>query len=276
MSSPALQTTTIAGFPANITESTKGRPPLLFLHGAFVTHESFDQFQLELARLGWGGISFSRRGRHGVQPAGAAGLTFNDYVQDTVRAIDAIGEAPVLIGHSLGGLIAQKIMEMGRCRAAVLLAPAPAAMLTAQPVAVPSYLPMLPDILRGRSFLPPVGTCSRIVLNEVPREAHGFIHGSLVPESGKVYREMMFGSVKIDASRHRVPVSVFGGDNDRIISTALLDFTAGRYHVKPTVYGDHGHLFFVEPGWETVARDVARWLDAQVALHAESERLLSA
>jgi pimeloyl-ACP methyl ester carboxylesterase len=167
-------------------------------------------------------------------------------------------------------------MEMGRCRAAVLLAPAPAAMLTAQPVALPSYLPMLPDILRGRSFLPPAGTCSRIVLNEVPREAHSFIHGSLVPESGKVYREMMFGSVKIDAGRHRVPVMVMGGANDRIISTALLNFTAGRYYVKPTIYGDHGHLFFAEPGWETVALDTVHWLDTQSTLNQSAPTLLSA
>jgi pimeloyl-ACP methyl ester carboxylesterase len=260
MSTAVLSKTTIAGFPCNIAEVRGARPPLLYLHGAFVTHESFNDLQAEMARLGWGGVSFSRRGRLGVGPVNAAGLNAENYIEDTVKVIEALPEAPFLVGHSLGGLVAQKIMEMGLCRAAILLAPAPAGMLTAQPVALPSYLPMLPSILAGRSFLPPKGTCARIVLNAMPQKYHGSIHGALVHESGKVYRQMMSGAVKVDEHKVRCPVLVMAADQDRIISVALARATAEKYGADFKLYLNHAHLFFAEPGWQAVAADMAEWL----------------
>lgn len=265
MSSNLISETTIAGFPAHITPVQKARPPLVFIHGAFVDHVPFDTWLGELARLGWGGISASRGGRDGVGPEKAKGLTIADYVSDTLKIIDTLDEAPVLVGHSLGGLIAQKIAEMGRARALVLLAPAPAGMLTAQPVALPSYLPMLPSIMAGKPFLPPAGTCSRIVLNRVPKEYHSAVHGSLVHESGKVYREMMFGTVKVDAAKVKCPVLVLGATEDRIVSPALVKWTAERYGAELRMYSGHAHLFLGEPGWEKIAGEVAGWLDAHVA-----------
>ena len=264
MSSIHLQTTKIAGLDASVTQGADGRPPILFIHGAFVTHESFAGWQEEFARLGWGGVAFSNRGRLGAGPERAAGLAVADYVEDALSVIDAMGETPVVMGHSLGGLVAQKIMEAGKSRAAVLLAPAPAAMLTAQPVAIPSYLPMLPDILAGRPFLPPAGTCGRIVLNGLPKEAHKAVHGSLVHESGKVYREMMFGQIKVDAAKVHCPVLVIGAENDRIISPGLAAATARRFHAELRMLKNHAHLFIAEPGWEKIAAETASWLDRYV------------
>lgn len=253
-----------AGLPARQSDKHPGRPPLLFLHGAFVTHLSFADWQDDLARRRWGGVAVSYRGRLGVAPEGARGLSVADYVEDARRAAAAMGEAPVLIGHSLGGLVAQVLLAEGIGCAAVLLAPAPAAMLTAQAVALPSYLPMLPSILAGRPFLPPAGTCSRIVLNEIPPALHSAFHGSLVPESGRVYREMMAGSVRIDAANVRAPVLVMGGNRDRIISTRLMKATAKRLGADIRILSGKGHLLFAEPGWQTLSAEVADWLDARV------------
>ena len=133
----------------------------------------------------------------------------------------ALGEEPIVVGHSLGGLIAQKIAEMGLCRGMALLAPAPPAMLTAQPVAVPAYLRMLPKILPGRPLVPACDVCSTIALNCVPKAEHAAIHARLIHESGKAYREMIFGLIKVDAGKVRCPVLVVNGGKDRIISPAL-------------------------------------------------------
>ena len=149
-----IVSTTLAGLPALRVAGQSDRPPLLFLHGAFVTHEPWRDWMTRLAGRGWAGVAPARRGRLGVGPARARGLRFADYLQDTLAVIDALGEAPILIGHILGGLLAQKVAEAGRCRAMVLLSPAPAAMLTAQPVALPGFLPMMPGILTGQPVLP--------------------------------------------------------------------------------------------------------------------------
>jgi pimeloyl-ACP methyl ester carboxylesterase len=265
MSSDLISVTSIAGFPAITTPRGKDRPPLLFIHGAFVTHDSYAGWMTELARRGWGGVAASRRGRLGVGPERAAGLTISDYLDDTLKVIDALDETPVVVGHSLGGLIAQKIAELGLCRAAVLLAPAPAAMLTAQAVAFPSLLPMFPKMLAGKPLLPPAGSCARIVLNKIPEAERPSIHGELVHESGKVYREMVFGTYKIDAAKVKCPMLVIGAEEDRIVSKALVALTAKRYGAELRMYKNHAHWFLAEPGWEKIAVDAADWLDRHVA-----------
>jgi pimeloyl-ACP methyl ester carboxylesterase len=123
MPQPQVSPSNIAGFPALRTAGTADRPLLLFIHGAFASHEPFANWMQTLGRDGWRCVAAGRRNQLGHGPAGVADVTIDDYVADTLRVIDALNEKPVVIGHSLGGLIAQKIAELGKCSAAVLVAP---------------------------------------------------------------------------------------------------------------------------------------------------------
>ena len=218
-----------------------------------------------LAEAGHQAIAPARRGRAGVGPDKAAGLTFDDYVEDTIAVLDTLDEPAVLVGHSLGALIAQRLAEQGRARAIVLIAPAPPAMLTAQAVALPHFLPQMPRILTGRPFVVGPAACSTLALNKMPEAERPAVHAHLTHESGKVYRDLMFGSVKIDARKVRVPVYVAGGTEDRIISTGLTKKTARHYGVQPRMHEGRGHWIIGEPGWEALVDDVAAWLDASLS-----------
>jgi pimeloyl-ACP methyl ester carboxylesterase len=134
----------IAGFPARAAYPARpreGAPPVVFLHGAFADHSGFDGWLHRFARAGYPALAASRRGRLGVGPERAAGLDFRSYVDDTAAVLGTLDTAPVLVGHSLGGLLAQRLAEAGRARALILLASAPPGMLTAQAIAVPRLYP---------------------------------------------------------------------------------------------------------------------------------------
>lgn len=253
--------TSVAGFPAIETRVETSNPPLLFVHGAFVGHQPFAPWLEYFAQRGWRGIAASRRGRNGVGPQRARGLTIADYVEDTLKVIAAIGERPVIVGHSLGGLIAQKIAELGKAEAMVLLAPAPAAKLPAQPVALPVYLPMMPRILAGIPMMPGPNGCSTIALNRVPEAERPAMHAQLVHESGKVYREMIFGTFKIDFAKVKCPALVVGGRDDRIVAPQLVEWTANKLGVAARIYEGHAHWLLGEPGWEKIAADAVAWLE---------------
>jgi len=260
MNSNSIKSSSIAGFPAIEAGPKSERPPLLFVHGAFVGHENFRPWVQYFAERGWRAVAASRRGRAGLGPERARGLTIADYVDDTLKIIDALGEVPILIGHSLGGLIAQKLAELGKARALVLICSAPAAKLPAQPVALPTYLPMMPKILTGRPILPSAKGCTTIALNRMPAEACPVLHAQLVHESGKVYREMIFGSFKVDFSRIDCPAMVLGGAEDRIVAPKLVEWTAAKLGVPARLYKDHAHWLLEEPGWERVAAEIGGFL----------------
>jgi pimeloyl-ACP methyl ester carboxylesterase len=65
-----------------------------------------------LGRDGWRCVAAGRRNQLGHGPAGVADVIIKDYVADTLRVIDALNEKPVVIGHSLGGLIAQNMVDV--------------------------------------------------------------------------------------------------------------------------------------------------------------------
>src|SRR5262245_727664 len=124
-----MHETRIAGFPALAARGRRDLPLVLMMHGAFSTHEPFRPWIKIFSERGFRAGSGSRRGRFGVGPAQANGVEIADYLEDTRQVIEALDEKPILVGHSLGGLIAQKMAEEDRCAAAVLVAPAPPAPL---------------------------------------------------------------------------------------------------------------------------------------------------
>ena len=79
-------------------------------------------------------------------------------------------------------------------------------------------------------------------------------------KSGRVYREMIFGTFKVDRAKVRCPVLVIAAEEDRIVSPALARSTATRYGAELRLVAGHGHWLIEEPGWERIAEDVGAWL----------------
>jgi pimeloyl-ACP methyl ester carboxylesterase len=137
-------------------------------------------------------------------PADAAGPTFDDYVADTNAVIDDFDRAPVLVGHSLGGLLAQRLAEQGRARPIVLIASAPPGMLTPQPMALRRFFPKMPRILTGRPFVVGNDACVQCSPQRSAPEARPTIHAHLTPESGRVHRALVLGTIRVNAAQgHR-------------------------------------------------------------------------
>lgn len=259
---PHVTDTTVAGFPALVARANAAAPTtptVVFLHGAFADHTCFRPWLEPFARAGFDVVAASRRGRLGVGPERAQGLDFDDYVDDTVAVLDTFDRPAILVGHSLGALLAQRIAEHGRAHAIALLAPAPPAMLTAQPIALPRFGPQLPRIMSGRPFIVGNDACSVLALNRVSEPDRPAIHAQLTHESGKVYRALMMGTVRVDASKVTVPVFVAGGDDDRIISTKLTKKTAQHYGTEAHIYEGHGHWLLDEPGSDRIRADTLDW-----------------
>jgi pimeloyl-ACP methyl ester carboxylesterase len=105
----------------------RGRPPLLFVHGGYVDGWCWTPHFLPwFAERGWPAHALSLRGHGGSDGADtlfAAGL--DDYAADVERVANSLERAPVLIGHSMGASVVERLMATRSCAAAALLAPVP-------------------------------------------------------------------------------------------------------------------------------------------------------
>jgi pimeloyl-ACP methyl ester carboxylesterase len=100
-----------------------GRPPLILVHGAANSARVWSFWQGELARLGWSSHAVDLRG-HGASAAVDLGATrMADYADDVIAFARSLRHPPVLIGWSMGGLVAMMAAAACSARACVGLAP---------------------------------------------------------------------------------------------------------------------------------------------------------
>ena len=109
-------------------------------------------------------------------------------------AYDRLDEPPIVIGHSMGGLLTQKIAAARLLRAVVLLASVPPRILWPQLPALPHLFPVLPAVLAGKPFLPSSRTMRNVPLNTLPAAEKDELIPQLVRDSGRVFREMSLGA----------------------------------------------------------------------------------
>jgi pimeloyl-ACP methyl ester carboxylesterase len=103
--------------------STRRMTPILLIHGGWIGPWCWDQFAGSLADRGHDVRAMRLRG-HDQQP-GRIWHRIEHYLDDVRHAAAGFGEPPVLVGHSMGGLLAQKHLERYPARGAVLLASVP-------------------------------------------------------------------------------------------------------------------------------------------------------
>ena len=243
-------------------------PPLLFIHGASCDARVWQfGFLAEFTRRGFRCHAINLPG-HGVQPLPTdfSRLGIDDYARAVDRAVAACAEPPILVGHSLGGYLAQKHVLAGRpAQGLVLLASAPPQGMAREVLSFLFHHPLLAlrlDLAGGRGRLAARRARVRgmLLTAQTPDSVVDTVAGLLQPESPLAFRQL--ATQTLAARPVPVPVLVLAGGQDRLISVAASRAMAQRYGVHAHVYPDMAHMLPLEPGWQGVSADILDFLAA--------------
>jgi len=98
--------------------------PIVLVHGAANSAYVFWKFwQRELAARGWPTYAIDLRGHGNSDPADLSHTSMNDYADDVYALVRQLRRKPILVGWSMGGLIAMMVASSGHGAACVALAP---------------------------------------------------------------------------------------------------------------------------------------------------------
>jgi non-heme chloroperoxidase len=238
---------------------------VLFLHGMWGDARFWNRFRRRFEECGHRteAVTFL----HHEKPQDSSQLRhvgMMDYVAQAERAIQAMPDAPVLVGHSMGGLVAQKLAERGLAKAMVLVAPvAPAGISLATWSSLVCISGNLHQIVLRRPFIMPWRQSRYGFLNTLGPREMGAIYRSFVHESGKAMREIVTGAIAVDERQVSCPVLVIVGSEDRATPPAVVKRIAEKYGADYREYPGRGHYLGV--AWEAMD-DVLDWVNARGSL----------
>lgn len=246
-----------------------GRPPLVFVHGGFAGAWCWDVHILDwFARRGWECHAPSLRG-HGASEGHEYIHSFgiDDYVADIAHIARGLDEPPILIGHSMGGFVAQRYLETHPAMAAVLMAPVPATGLVGAGLAMALGNPgLFLDVGLAHEFgrrAPSPAVLFEAVFGHRPDNGFSRYGNRFTDESHRAWADMC-SPVFLDVTKiPDMPIAVVGGDNDRLIPPAFIRSAARLLNRRAEMLPGLGHALMLEPGWEEVARHVELWLSGQ-------------
>mgnify|MGYP000179711418 CR=1 FL=1 len=214
--------------------------------------------------------------------AGLAGLSLADYVADMSALAASLaqqdGEAPIVFGHSMGGLIAQKLAEAGLVSGAVLFSPASPADARGRP----KLAPVLAFLNAALMSNPQTRTVKQWktgfkwgVMNAVPASRHDALYARMVHDSGRVLADLAWPdkdpnkTAHVDANRIKVPLRVVAGALDRTTPVEDMRLVGQKYSAVGgdyVEYPSNAHWLIDEPGTDVILDDVIGWLkDKQLA-----------
>ena len=254
-----------------ITRTPKGhaRPmPLLFVHGAYGGAWLWDEHFLPyFAERGWVAHALSLRGHAGS--CGADTVQFArlcDYVADVEQVAASLTAPPVLIGHSLGGMVVQHCLHRGPVPAAVLMASTPPHGMIGSLFGMALTNPQLMYELSFAHHLGPQLTDGRAIVRALFSEgmpaplARSYMR-RFQAESDLVILDLLFLDLPPSTPTLDTPVLVLGAENDSFVYRGGLETTADTYRAKAEIFPGMAHAMMLDLGWESVAERIAAWLE---------------
>jgi pimeloyl-ACP methyl ester carboxylesterase len=108
---------------AALPDQPSNRPPIVLIHGAANAAAVWTFWQRDLAAAGWPSYAIDLRGHGASTPIDLSSTSMADYAADARALLGQLAAEPVVMGWSLGGLVALMVAAVGGARACVALAP---------------------------------------------------------------------------------------------------------------------------------------------------------
>lgn len=270
----------------NSTLASKGT--IFLIHGLWLTPKSWEQWKTRYEQAGYRVVVPALPGISDdvatlrQDPSGLNGMTMGRMFDHLAKVIDdivaATGEQPIIMGHSLGGLAVQVLLDRGYGKAGIVIHGGQSAGFVSLPLSVQRATLAIfakPWKARGTVLLSPrqfhyafTNTMSLEASNrirdqwQVPAPAWPIWQAALGMLGNK-------GDARIDYRKpDRAPLLFIAGGADNIVPASVNRKNAAMYQtgvVEVKEFPGRSHFTCGQDGWEDVADYALAWAQSQIA-----------
>jgi pimeloyl-ACP methyl ester carboxylesterase len=247
----------------------------LLVHGAWVTTDCWIGFREFIESQGhdvvvppWPYMDRSVEALRNSPDSRLSSLTIKDLVDHFEEHIHTLPEAPILVGHSFGGLIVQMLLDRGLGTAGVAIDAGPPRGVLPSFTAIRSALPVL-LAWRGWSRILSMSfkSFSTTFANTLPiSQQRETFDRHIVPAPGRIYFHAALGignTVKFNNPK-RAPLLLIAAAEDRTSTPSMVRAMYQMHRQAPAQtdfleFPSRSHWLIAEPGWEDVATAILKW-----------------
>jgi alpha-beta hydrolase superfamily lysophospholipase len=260
------------------------KPTVVLIHGLWMTPRSWEGWIDRYQKTGYTVLAPSWPGMEGEVEAirrdtsPLKGLKMKTVVDHYERIIRKLETPPIIMGHSLGGIVVQMLVDRGLGSAAVPIAPG-------QPAGVP-VLPFS-TLRAGFSVLgnpftfngaPPLSPSQfhYAFTNQLDAVASKRVYDRFcIPAAARVLWDAAlsvfnpYGVTRVSYRNDRAPMLFIAGTKDHVVPTRTAKATVRKYGRKSTAvteykeYAGRTHHLLGQDGWEEIADYALRWATEQ-------------
>jgi pimeloyl-ACP methyl ester carboxylesterase len=248
---------------------------IVFIHGLFMNPVSWEDWIKYFESIGYScyapayayheGIPSDLRKR--TDPK-LGPLTLGDVIDGLSAFIDNLPEKPILVGHSMGGLVVQRLIGLNKGIAGICITSAsPKGIISLKWSFLKSNFPTV-NPLKGNSICLPTlkwfhnAFCNTMTLEQAQIEFNKFV----VPESRNIARSSISIQGKVDFEKPHSPLLFIAGEKDNTIPSSLNKKNFEAYKDKDSKidfkeFLGRTHYICCQENWEEVADYIKVWLE---------------
>ncbi|MFW0796996.1 alpha/beta hydrolase [Gordonia sp. CPCC 205515] len=258
--------------------------PVLFIHGLWLHATSWEPW-IELfgeagyspTAPGWPGDADTVEAAN-AHPESVADHGIDDVVDHFAALIAALPERPIVIGHSFGGMIAQKLLGQDHAVAAVAIDAAQIKGVLPLPLsALRATLPVFKNPANRRRAVTLTSEQFRFAFGNAiaEEESESLYQQWSIPAPGKPLYEAAAANFNPHSpakvatdNQSRGPLLLITGGKDNTVPESVTRATLKQYRHSSAVtdildFPDRGHSLTIDGGWRDVADASMNWLRAQ-------------
>lgn len=241
---------------------------IVFIHGAWSTGDVWDNYRLYFEAQGYHTVAPTFRFHEVRTTDSLIGVSMEDYVTDLRKILKLYATPPIVVAHSMGCIIAQRLATEGLVDKLILIAPPVnyGMMTSMKAMKWVNKIEHLDASLAKPSFQ----DAAYAMLNNLQVDKQKHVYAGMTAESGQVMKELiwiknLFGKKpnKIEYAKNTAPILFISGGIDRSSPVSIAQKLAKKYK-SPTdlkVFENNAHWMIEENNWEETAAYIEYWIE---------------
>jgi len=221
-------------------------------HGAWCWEENFIPY---FEPLGYRCIAFDLPGHAKQGSTKAIHFSIDDYVQALADVVESLEEAPILVGHSMGGMIVQRYLAKGKCKKAILMSSVPPSGVLLPSLRVLIHHPGALKFLFQANLLGVFKKYPHLMFgSNVNKTSYA---NRMCAESFWAYLQLM---IPIRNLKKGLLMLVMGGQEDQLISVLECKQTAKAYGAQLALMEGGSHDLMLDSNGKIYLDLIHAWL----------------